>query len=83
MNEHYTQNPEFCPEVLISISGRLYTRVYLKSRGRKTVYCFVRSSDGVILKAASWKAPAQNYSQGSIFDRFSIDKNSPKIYSIS
>jgi len=51
--------------------GRKYIKLtYALSGGnQRSVYCFVRAADGAILKSASWKAPALNYTRGSIFDQ--------------
>ena len=48
--------------------GRKYARVYrVDSRGATGgVYCFVDRSNGDILKAASWKAPAK-HARGNIY----------------
>lgn len=47
--------------------GRKYARVVRHSMSR-TVYCFVDLTNGDILKAASFKAPAPRGKRGSIFD---------------
>jgi len=52
--------------------GRKYARVVRHTSANSlgdSVFCFVRMSDGAILKAASWKAPALNYARGYIFDQ--------------
>lgn len=36
--------------------------------GSRSVYGFVSHADGRIWKAASWKAPAKNFSRGNIFE---------------
>ena len=53
-------------------SGRKYARIIRNTNSGplgQSVFCFVRLSDGAILKAASWKAPALNYVRGYIFDQ--------------
>ena len=48
--------------------GRKYIKVARRDN-QTSVVCFVRAEDGAILKAASWKAPALNFTRGSIFNR--------------
>jgi hypothetical protein len=52
--------------------GRKYARIIRHGSAdglQRSAFCFVRLSDGAILKAASWKAPALNYARGYIFDQ--------------
>ena len=47
--------------------GRKFDKV-VKSDGGRSVYCFVRKSDGAIVKAAGWKAPEpRQYERGNIY----------------
>ena len=51
--------------------GRKYIRIVRHWGGKpndRSVLCFVRASDGAVLKAAGWKAPTLNFTRGSIFD---------------
>jgi len=56
-------------------SGRNYDKVFVDSGNQRSVVGFVAKKDnpkkgfakGDILKAASWKAPATNFSRGNIF----------------
>lgn len=50
-------------------NGKRYVRVVVSRGGgvSRSVYCFVDKTDGSILKAAGWKAPAKG-KRGSIFD---------------
>lgn len=54
--------------------GRNYDKIVKVSHGSSSVAGFVvkkatkKFPVGAILKAASWKAPATNFSRGSIFD---------------
>ena len=53
-------------------TGRKYARIIRNTNSGplgQSVFCFVRLSDGAILKPASWKAPALNYVRGYIFDQ--------------
>ena len=47
--------------------GRKFDKV-VKSDGGRYVYCFVRKSDGAIVKPAGWKAPEpRQYERGNIY----------------
>jgi hypothetical protein len=78
--EHFEKHfPNLTPPVYYPEIGNKYTRIVKEDRRdqhrgdeasdkyrSRSVMCFVRNSDGVILKAASWKAPAK-HDRGSIF----------------
>ena len=67
-NEHYAANlPNLTPPRVYVHGGRKYIKI-AKQDNQTFVYCFVRAADGAILKPATWKAPALNYTRGSIFD---------------
>jgi hypothetical protein len=58
------------PPVVHIGPGRKYIKLVSVSNNCGTstsVYCFIRAADGAILKSASWKAPALNFTRGSIF----------------
>lgn len=60
------------PEIYMA-GGRKYIKIARRdpqdhSHGT-SVCCFVRAVDGAILKAATWKAPALNFTRGNIFDK--------------
>lgn len=65
-----TQYPEHLHEVEI-VSGNRYFKVMVTTEmygtTRSHLHTFVDSSNGNILKAASYKAPAKNGVRGSIF----------------
>ncbi len=44
------------------MSGRKYDRIVVEG----SAHCFVRKSDGAVLKSASWKAPAKHV-RGTIY----------------
>ena len=46
--------------------GAVNVRIVKTSPASRSVYCFVRISDGAILKADGWKRPAK-HARGSIF----------------
>ena len=68
LNEHYeTKFPRLnVPDVKVKEGGKFY-KVY-KDEGEyhKSVWFFVSKEDGLIWKAASWKAPARNFPRGNI-----------------
>ena len=70
LNEHYNVRlPNLsAPEVKVSEGGKFY-KVY-KDEGEyhKSVWFFVSKEDGLIWKAASWKAPARNFPRGNILE---------------
>lgn len=53
------------PVVSFDPRGRKYVRIVRTDSGR-SVICFVERSNGDIWKAASWKAPALNFTRGNI-----------------
>jgi hypothetical protein len=48
--------------------GSKYVKVVSLSWGSRSVHSFVEKKTGDIWKAASWKAPARNFSRGNVFD---------------
>ena len=72
INEHYAANlSNLTPPMVRVEGGRKYIKVatVCGSNGSRSVYCFVRAEDGAILKPATWKAPALNFTRGNIFDQ--------------
>ena len=68
INEHYAANlSNLTPPIVQVYGGRKYIKIAKVDR-QTSVYCFVRAEDGAILKAATWKAPALNFTRGNIFD---------------
>ena len=70
VNEHYAANlSNLTPPMIRVEGGRKYIKVAkVEKNGGRSVYCFVRAEDGAILKPATWKAPALNFTRGNIFD---------------
>ena len=65
------------PDEITITTGRRYVRVmrYRMPRGAGgSVHCFVDMTNGDVLKAASWKAPAK-HARGNIFDEHHGLKN--------
>lgn len=56
------------PQFGADTGGSKYVRIVRASGSSSSVHCFVEKSTGKIWKAASWKAPAKNFSRGSIFE---------------
>jgi len=48
--------------------GRRYVRIVAERSGQQSVWGFVDTTNGNVLKAASWKAPATKYARGCIYD---------------
>lgn len=73
IDEHYKTNypnyPENLKEVLSCDSGKRYVRIVRKDKAGTTgsVFCFVDMSNGDVLKAATFKAPAKSGPRGNIF----------------
>jgi len=64
-----TGDATFGAQKLTTERGGRYVRVVVSDRDPSTgrsVYCFVDTTNGDILKAASWKAPAK-HARGNIF----------------
>ena len=69
-NEYMDQEfPTLDKEAFTVDKGRRYWRVVKnnKNHGGASVYVFVDTKSGDVLKAASWKAPAK-HARGNIFD---------------
>ena len=47
--------------------GRRYVRVFLTRNSERDIHSFIDKTNGDVLKAATWKAPAK-YPRGNIFD---------------
>ena len=62
---------EFCAGLSIE-EGNKYIKVISGARGQRSVHSFIVKKDdgkfkaGDILKAASWAAPAKNFSRGNV-----------------
>lgn len=73
INDYFQKNfSNLIPDVLSIEPGNRYIKIVRKSdhvEGR-SVYCFIDKSNGDVLKAATWKAPAK-HSRGNLYD----DKN--------
>ena len=53
--------------ISIDPNGRRYKRIVRADAGSRSVHCFVDTTNGNVLKAAGWKAPAK-HARGNIFD---------------
>ena len=71
IKDHTIKNfPNLKPSVIHIGPGHKYIKlVSVDSMGGGSVYCFIRAADGAILKSATWKAPALNFTRGSIFNK--------------
>lgn len=56
--------------------GSKYVKIVsVSAGGSRSVHSFVEKSTGNIWKAASWAAPARNFTRGNVFDANSYAKN--------
>jgi hypothetical protein len=67
--EHNAKNfPTLKPATFSVMPGRVFDKIVTVRSGSRSVYGFVRKSDGAIIKAASWKAPEpKQYERGNIY----------------
>jgi hypothetical protein len=66
MERHY---PNVTPDVIYPRQGKRYIKV-VRARADGTqgsVHCFVDTTNGDVLKAAGWSAPAK-HARGNVFD---------------
>jgi hypothetical protein len=77
--DHDTRWPTLEREVLeVDPKGRRYVRIW-KTRavgGGRYAYCFVDTTNGDVLKPATWKAPAKGY-RGNIYVGTAADSVTP------
>ena len=70
LKEHYSQkfkNLEV-PEIKVYPGGKYYKIAKKDNNHNESVWFFVGKEDGLIWKAASWKAPARNFPRGNILE---------------
>ena len=78
MNNYYTK---WAPETGVDVDvsrfriefeeGSKYVKVVSVSWNSRSVHSFVEKKTGDIWRAASWKAPARNFTRGNVFDQSS------------
>lgn len=67
-NDERYENVKFNTKLSIDPKGRRYVRIVKKDDfGGNSVYCFVDKTNGNVLKAAGWKAPAK-HARGNIYN---------------
>lgn len=69
-NDHRERHFPNLPTVTFeTMPGKRYVRIVRgdASGGQRSVHCFVDTTNGDVLKAAGWKAPAK-HARGNIFD---------------
>jgi hypothetical protein len=77
--KRWSKNAEMNAKANYSIEfdwGSKFIRVWSSSWGQRSCHSFIaiganpkdKWPEGTILKAASWRAPAQNFARGSIYD---------------
>ena len=70
LQEHYSEKFSRLqvPEIKV-YTGAKYYKIAKKDNSRnESVWFFVSKEDGLIWKAASWKAPARNFPRGNILE---------------
>ena len=50
------------------MGGPRYIRIVSEDKTSRSSFCFIDKTNGNVLKAAGWKAPAKNFARGNIFD---------------
>lgn len=65
--QHSARFPTLEPPTFeLDTTGRRYLRIVMES-GQRSVHCFIDATNGDILKAATWKAPAKD-ARGNLFE---------------
>jgi len=67
VDEYHKVNGYNWVATLSIMYGKKYARIVEEDHGSRSVKCFVDLSNGDILKASGWKAPAK-HARGNIFD---------------
>ena len=67
-------NDEFKFGVEFAEGSKYVKIVAISAGGSRSVHSFVEKSTGNILKAASWAAPARNFSRGNVYITSSYEK---------
>ncbi len=63
---HYEEHFAILPKPkFTAVPGNRYVKI-VKQNGQTMVHCFIDRTNGDILKAASWKAPAK-HARGNVF----------------
>ena len=76
VNAQYADSPLGTP-VLSQSKGRRYVRIVRDDGVQKSVYCFVDKTNGNVLKAAGWSAPAKG-ARGNVYkDDNGLSRMSP------
>ena len=70
LEEHYSEkfNNLNTPEIKVYTGGKYYKIAKVLNSYQESVWFFVGKEDGLIWKAASWKAPARNFPRGNILE---------------
>lgn len=67
IDEHYKGSTLFVPTITTEIGKRYVRMVSNRSADSRSVFCFLDQTNGDVLKAANWKAPAK-HARGNIFN---------------
>lgn len=67
-NDAKFENVKFNTRITVDPKGKRYKRIVRSDdHGSRCVHCFVDTTNGDVLKAAGWKAPAK-HARGNIFN---------------
>lgn len=64
---HTKAGYSFTPDTLEYSVGPRFVKIIRVGPGHRSVHCFLRRSDGAVMKAASWLAPAK-HARGNVND---------------
>jgi len=64
---HEDKFPNLAQPTISFTTGKRYWKIVKDYYGQRAVYCFVDRTNGDILKAATWRAPAK-HARGNILD---------------
>jgi len=78
INENYATNYTILtPPTLVVIIGKRFVKISRKEEHGSSAFAFIDSTNGDILKPASWKAPAK-HARGNVFDAdFGLYRTTP------
>jgi len=71
LKEHYDSKFDgklAVPDIKVYPGGKYYKVAKKDNSHNESVWFFVSKEDGLIWKAASWKAPAKNFPRGNILE---------------
>jgi len=67
---------------LVESIGKRFAKVIMSDGTQRSVWGFVEMSNGLVWKAASWKAPTLNYPRGCMHDDASVAVLATRIHGV-